>query len=102
MQFGDLQVLQHGGSDARSVAGGGGASLLGHVSGIRNLDPPDPQQAVKYGDGWGRKTGLSPLKAHTKEECGGREEEEAFQCSDGDTEPGGGGLGSDTPRVVTS
>lgn len=72
MQFGDPEVLQHRGSDARSVAEGGGASILGHVSGIRNLDPPDPQQAVKYGDGWGRKTGLSPLKAPTKEECGGK------------------------------
>lgn len=66
--FGDPEVLRDPGSDSRSVARGGGASVLGHGSGIRNLDPPDPQQAVKYGDGWGRKTGLSPLKAHTKEE----------------------------------
>lgn len=48
MQFGDVEVSQHRGSGARSGAEGGGASILGHVSGIRNLDPPDPQQAVKY------------------------------------------------------
>lgn len=32
----------------RSLAKGSGVSILGHVSGIRNLDPPDPQRAVKY------------------------------------------------------
>lgn len=41
---GDLVALGIRGS----LTKGSGVSALGHVCGIRNLDPPDPQRAVKY------------------------------------------------------
>lgn len=50
-------------------------SILGHVSGIRNLDPPDPQRAVKYCWKGREKKRHHPLKVHTTEECEGKKKE---------------------------
>lgn len=63
----------------RSLAKGSGVSILGHVSGIRNLDPPDPQRAVKYCWKGRKKKDTTPLKVHTTEECEGKKKEEEGQ-----------------------
>lgn len=61
-----------------SLTKGSGVSALGHVCGIRNLDPPDPQRAVKYC--WKERNEKEkkrhhPLKVHSMEGRRGREKD---------------------------